>query len=161
VPRADALSPFGMKYLGGLLHHAMASTVLANPTINGYRRFRANSLAPDRVSWGTDHRGGMFRVLGGAGDLASRIENSIVGPSAHPYLYIASQLITGLDGVDNSREPGPPHTDPYTADHKMLPKTLGAALELFEREPLFTNEFGKIFVEYYVRIKRTELQRYE
>src|SRR5215813_8789823 len=100
VPRADALSPFGMKYLGGLLHHAMASTVLANPTINGYRRFRANSLAPDRVSWGTDHRGVMFRVLGGAGDLASRIENRVGEPSANPYLYIASQLITGLDGVD-------------------------------------------------------------
>src|SRR5262249_16834820 len=91
VPRADALSPFGMKYLGGLLHHAMASTVLANPTINGYRRFRANSLAPDRVSWGTDHRGVMFRVLGGAGDPASRIENRVGEPSANPYLYIASQ----------------------------------------------------------------------
>ena len=62
-----ALSPLGMNYLGGLLHHAMASTVLANPTINGYRRFRMNSLAPDRVAWGTDHRGVMLRDPGGSG----------------------------------------------------------------------------------------------
>ncbi len=156
-----ALSPLGMKYLGGLLHHAMASTVLANPTINGYRRFRMNSLAPDRVAWGTDHRGVMLRVLAAPGDMASRIENRVGEPAANPYLYIASQLITGLDGLDNKRDPGPPDTDPYTTNHTMLPKTLVAALELFEREPLFTREFGKIFVEYYGKIKRTELQRYE
>lgn len=162
VPKAGApVSPLGMRYLGGLLHHALASTVLANPTINGYRRFRANSLAPDRVSWGTDHRGVMFRVLGTPGDAASRIENRVGEPSANPYLYIASQLITGLDGVDNGYEPGPPDTDPYATEHKMLPKTLGAALELFEREPLFTTQFGKIFVDYYLKVKRTELQRYE
>ena len=43
----------------------------------------------------------------------------------------------------------------------MLPKSLFDALALFEKEPLFTKEFGKIFVDYYIRIKRTELQRYE
>ena len=45
------------------------------PTVNGYRRFRPNSLAPDRATWGYDHRGVMLRVLGGAGrsgDAASR-----------------------------------------------------------------------------------------
>lgn len=157
----EPLSPLGMNYLGGLLHHAMASTILANPTINGYRRFRINSLAPDRVAWGTDHRGVMLRVLGAPDDPASRIENRVGEPSANPYLYIASQLMTGLDGVDNKREPGPPDTDPYTSQHAMLPKTLSDALTLFEQEPLFAKELGKIFVDYYVRIKRTELQRYE
>ena len=43
----------------------------------------------------------------------------------------------------------------------MLPKTLSDALTLFEREPLFREQFGKTFVDYYVKIKRTELQRYE
>ena len=76
-------------YLGGLLRHAMPATVFANPTVNGYRRFRANSLAPDRVAWGSDHRGVMLRVLGGANDPASRIENRVGEPSANPYLYIS------------------------------------------------------------------------
>jgi glutamine synthetase len=43
----------------------------------------------------------------------------------------------------------------------MLPATLAAALTLFEQEPLFRDQFGKTFVDYYVKIKRTELQRYE
>ncbi|HEU5017095.1 MAG TPA: glutamine synthetase, partial [Pseudolabrys sp.] len=43
-----ALSPLGRIYLGGLLHHAITSTAFATPTVNGYRRFRSNSLAPDR-----------------------------------------------------------------------------------------------------------------
>jgi glutamine synthetase len=122
--------------------------------------FRVNSLAPDRVP-GLDHRGVMLRVLSGPGDPTSRIENRVGEPAANPYLYIASQLIMGLDGIDTKRDPGPPDTDPYTSQRAMLPKSLFDALTLFEKEPLFTKEFGKIFVDYYVRIKRTELQRYQ
>src|SRR5437764_8398667 len=48
-----------------------AATVFATPTVNGYRRFRPNSLAPDRVGWGFDHRGAMVRVLGGRDDPAT------------------------------------------------------------------------------------------
>jgi glutamine synthetase len=39
----EVLSPLGNQYLGGLLHHALASTVLANPTVNAYRRFRISA----------------------------------------------------------------------------------------------------------------------
>jgi glutamine synthetase len=82
-------------------------------------------------------------------------------PSANPYLYIASQIVTGLDGVDQNRDPGTPETDPYTSQRPMLPVTLSDAVALFEQEPLFRDQFGKTFVDYYTRIKRTELQRYE
>ena len=157
----EVLSPVGKNYLGGLLKYALPSTLLSNPTVNAYRRFRINSLAPDRVAWGFDHRGVMLRVLGGAGDKTTRIENRVGEPSANPYLYIASQIIAGLDGIDNKVDPGPADTDPYTSQHPMLPKTLSDALTLFEREPLFREQFGKTFVDYYVKIKRTELQRYE
>ena len=136
--KGDALSLLGMNYLGGLLRHAPAGTLLCNPTVNAYRRFRANSLAPDRVAWGTDHRGVMLRVLAGVNDPASRIENRVGEPSANPYLYIASQLIAGLNGVDNKFDPGPPDTDPYTTQHTMLPRSLSEALpNSSERTALF------------------------
>ena len=64
--RGEALSPFGRAYLAGLLEHARASTVFTTPTINGYKRYRSYSLAPDRAIWGRDNRGVMIRVLGGA-----------------------------------------------------------------------------------------------
>ena len=62
IKTGEPLSTLGKAYLGGLLAHGAAATVFANPTVNAYRRFRANSLAPDRLTWGTDHRGVMLRV---------------------------------------------------------------------------------------------------
>ncbi|MBN8990040.1 MAG: glutamine synthetase [Rhizobiales bacterium] len=158
---ADAcLSPVGRAYVGGVLHHGLAATIFANPTVNAYRRFRANSLAPDRLAWGTDHRGVMLRVLGEVGDPASRIENRIGEPAANPYLYIASQIITGLDGIDCARDPGPPDTDPYNAERAKLPKSLLAALHALEGEPLFRREMGDLFVDYYLAFKRVEAGRF-
>jgi glutamine synthetase len=156
----ESLSSLGKAYLGGLLHHALSATVFANPTVNGYRRFRANSLAPDRLAWGTDHRGVMLRVLGEVGDPATRIENRIGEPSANPYLYIASQIVTGLDGVENSLDPGAPDSDPYSADRTKLPTSLLAALEKLEQAPLFHSEMGDLFVNYYLALKRKEAGRF-
>jgi len=156
----EPLSKLGKAYLGGLLNHAVSAVVFANPTINAYRRFRANSLAPDRLAWGTDHRGVMLRVLGEVGDQASRIENRLGEPSANPYLYMASQIITGLDGIDNSLDPGAPDTDPYSADRTKLPKSLPLALDSLEHSLLFYREMGDLFVNYYLALKRKESDRF-
>ena len=160
--KGDHLSTLGKHYLGGLMKNALAATIFANPTVNAYRRFRQNSLAPDRIAWGSDHRGTMLRVLSrGVADPASRIENRIGEPSANPYLYVASQVISGLDGIDHKRDPGPPDTDPYATQHPMLPGSLGAALHLMEESTLFARQIGMTFRDYYLRLKRTELGRYE
>src|SRR6195952_1193458 len=62
--KGDTLSGFGRAYLAGLLDHARASAVFTTPTINGYKRYRSYSLAPDRAIWGRDNRGVVIRVLG-------------------------------------------------------------------------------------------------
>ncbi|MBN9164295.1 MAG: hypothetical protein J0I07_25250, partial [Myxococcales bacterium] len=67
----EPLSPLGKHYLAGLLDHARAATVFTTPTINGYKRYRSYSLAPDRAIWGRDNRGVMLRVLGGPNDPAT------------------------------------------------------------------------------------------
>src|SRR5262249_5033261 len=122
------LSALGRNYLAGLLAHARASTVFATPTINGYKRYRSYSLAPDRAIWGRDNRGVMIRVLGGANDPATRLENRIGEPAANPYLYMASQILSGLDGVDRKLDPGPSADTPYEASAEPLPKSLREAL---------------------------------
>src|SRR5256886_4187231 len=158
--RKDLLSPTGQSYLAGLLEHAAASTVFATPTVNGYRRFRPNSLAPDRASWGFDHRGAMVRVLGGKGDPATRLENRVGEPAANPYLYVASQIVAGLDGIERKLEPGPRDDEPYDADRPLLPARLGQALEALEGSTLYRRQFGEVFVDYYLKLKRNELGRY-
>ena len=82
-------------------------------------------------------------------------------PSANPYLYIASQLIAGLNGIESKLDPGPPDTNPYDTEHTMLPRSLSDALQLFEKDPLFCSALGRVFVDYYTRLKRTELERFE
>src|SRR5207253_8091257 len=92
VSDKEDLSETGKQYLAGLLAHARASSALSTPTINGYKRYRPYSLAPDRVVWGKENRGAMLRVVGGPGDPGTRIENRIGEPAANPYLYFASQI---------------------------------------------------------------------
>jgi glutamine synthetase len=162
MPEGDGehLSPLGEAYLAGLLEHAVAATVFATPTVNGYRRFRPNSLAPDRATWAYDHRGVMVRVLGGVGDPATRLENRIGEPAANPYLYIASQIAAGLAGIDGKMALPPADDAPYTAERQMLPTDLMQALDAMEAEPLFRRDFGDVFVDYYLKLKRTEANRY-
>ena len=126
MPETDGevLTPFGRNYLAGLLEHARASAVFTTPTINGYKRYRSYSLAPDRAIWGRDNRGVMIRVLGGPNDPATRLENRIGEPAANPYLYMASQILSGLDGVDRGLDPGPSADTPYETQATLLPKSL-------------------------------------
>jgi glutamine synthetase len=154
------LSREGEAWLGGLLEHAVASSVFATPTVNGYRRYRPNSLAPDRAGWGYDHRGAMVRVLGGNGDPATRLENRLGEPAANPYLYIASQIICGMDGIERNLQPGPRDDEPYAAQRALLPTSLGQALEALEGSALYRRQLGEVFVSYFLRLKRSELNRF-
>jgi glutamine synthetase len=154
------LSQTGRHWLGGLLTHARGASLFTTPTINGYRRYRAYSLAPDRAIWGKDNRGVMLRAIGAADDPATRIENRVGEPTANPYIYMASQILAGLDGLDAGRDPGEPADTPYESDAPLLPKTMEEALAVLEADTFFAKGFGQSFVDYLIRIKRAELARF-
>jgi glutamine synthetase len=154
------LSPLGMQYLAGLKAHACGAAVLASPTVNGYRRYRPFSLAPDRATWGRDNRAAMLRVLGGPGQSASRIENRVGEPTANPYLYMASQLFAGLDGIENRLDPGPSADVPYETPAEMLPRSLSEALQAFREDACLTERLGQPFVDYLCHLKEAELARF-
>jgi glutamine synthetase len=156
----EKLSPLGLSYLAGLLRYAQPATVFSTPTVNGYRRFKPNSLAPDRAAWAYDNRGAMLRVLGGPDDPATRMENRIGDPSANPYLYILSQIMAGHAGIQAKLDPPPANDEPYAAERPMLPKNLPDALDALEKEPLFRSELGDTFINYFVKLKRSEFNRY-
>jgi glutamine synthetase len=157
----EVLSPLGRNYLAGLLAHARASTVFTTPTINGYKRYRSYSLAPDRAIWGRDNRGVMIRVLGAANDPATRLENRIGEPAANPYLYLASQILSGLDGVDRKLDPPASADTPYETRADLLPKSLREAVFALSDDPFFRERLGKEFVDYYVHIKNAEIERFQ
>lgn len=164
APGADGrpLSALGLNYVAGLLAHASASAAFATPTINGYRRYKPYQLAPDRIVWGEDNRGAMIRVVGAPGNAASyRLENRIGEPAANPYLYMASQILAGLDGIEQKLDPGPAADAPYEAEAPGLPRSLGEALLALRGDKCFRAGFGKPFVEdYFIRIKEAEIARF-
>jgi glutamine synthetase len=157
----DGLSAIGLHYLGGLLAHAQAAAPFTTPTVNGYKRYRPYSLAPDRAIWARDNRGVMVRVLGQPGDPATHLENRIGEPAANPYLYMASQIYAGLDGIVQRRDPGPSADTPYEAKAPLLPKDLGRALAALRASEVFGKAFGPGFIDYYARIKEAELGRFK
>jgi glutamine synthetase len=154
------LSPTGMHFIGGLLAHAAEACVFTTPTINGYKRYQPYSLAPDRAIWGRDNRGVMLRVLGAANDPGSRVENRIGDPAANPYLYLASQMIAGLDGIKNATDPGPSADVPYETQAAALPKSLIDAVAALRESALYRAAFGDAFVDYILHIKEAEIARF-
>jgi len=157
---SDVLSATGRHFLAGLLAHARAGAVFTTPTINGYKRYKPYSLAPDRAIWARDNRGVMMRVIGQPGDPATHLENRVGEPAANPYLYMASQIYAGLDGLAGKRDPGPSADTPYETDAAPLPGDLGEALEALRADDCFRAGFGAAFVEYYAHIKDAELARF-
>jgi glutamine synthetase len=158
---AEPLSRIGRSFLAGLLSHARAAAAFTTPTINGYKRYRAYSLAPDRAIWGCDNRGVMVRVLGGSGDPATRLENRVGEPAANPYLYMAAQIFTGLDGMERMLDPGPSADTPYEAQALLLPRSLEEALRALRNDNCLADGFGRSFIDYYLRIKDAEVARYQ
>lgn len=154
------LSDLGRAFLGGILAHAPAATVLTTPTINGYKRFQPFSLAPERVVWGGDNRGALARVIGGPGDPATRIENRAGEPAANPYLYLASQVASGLDGIERGLDPGAPTTEPYNDLADRLPRHLLEALDALAADVPFRQRIGDVFMDHLMATKRSELDRY-
>jgi glutamine synthetase len=156
----EDLSELGKQYLAGLLAHARAACAFSTPTINGYKRYRPYSLAPDRLIWAKENRGALLRVIGAPRSSATRIENRIGEPAANPYLYFASQIHCGLDGIATHATLPAAADTPYEANAELLPRTLTEALEALRGDAVLRTGIGEKFVDYYVRLKEAEVARY-
>jgi glutamine synthetase len=157
----ELLSEVGRHFVGGLLQHAAAQCVFSTPTINGYKRFRPDSFAPDRITWALENRGAYIRVCSnGPGDEAAHIENRAGEPAANPYFYMTSQLIAGIDGIRHKTDPGPLDEEPYLGDKPLLPRSLMDALAALKDSTLFREALGEPFIDFLSAVKESEINAY-
>ncbi|HUY61823.1 MAG TPA: glutamine synthetase family protein [Candidatus Dormibacteraeota bacterium] len=155
------LSEVGRQFAAGILEHAIPMTVFSTPTINGFKRFRPYSFAPDRVNWALENRGSMLRVQGQPGDAGAHLENRLGEPAANPYLYMAANIAAGLDGIRQRRTPPPMvEANPYQEAAPPLPTTLWAAVDALEKDHFFREAMGAGIVDYLVMMKRAEVARF-
>ena len=135
--------------------------MFTTPTLNGYRRRTPFSLAPDRSTWGLDNRAAMLRVQGGPGDRSTHVENRVGEPAANPYLYLASQLVAGMDGLARELDPGAPEVEPTRPSTARCcrPRSWTRSRRS-TRSALYRGAFGDGFVDWLLGIKRFEIDRF-
>ncbi|MGH7642314.1 MAG: glutamine synthetase family protein [Candidatus Dormibacteria bacterium] len=156
-----ALSVTGRQFAAGILEHAVPMTVFSTPTVNGFKRFKPYSFAPNRVNWALENRGSMLRIQGQPGDQGSHLENRLGEPAANPYLYMAANIAAGLDGIRRQLNPPPMvQADPYSEAAPALPASLGEAVEALAKDQFFRQALGPEIVDYLVMLKRFEYNRY-
>lgn len=160
MPQGDDLTETAAHWTAGLLTHAPACCLLTNPTVNSYKRFVPQQLAPNRIGWGVDNRGAMIRAITAAGDPASRLENRLPDSAANPYLAFAAQILAGLAGLKAKQNPPPAMRDPYASDAAALPGNLGAALDAFAASDMLRKALTPEVADWLLTLKRAEWDRY-
>ncbi|MFE4698298.1 glutamine synthetase family protein [Streptomyces sp. NPDC056738] len=158
---AHGLSATARHAIAGILAHAPALAALANPTVNSYKRFGPDTLAPWLIDWGLDNRSAMVRIPPERGS-GARLELRLGDASANPYLLIAGTIAAALLGVQAGEEPEAP-LEGYgydTARSALLPTNLAAALDALEADTALTDILGKDFVASFLTYKRDEVERF-
>ncbi len=158
----DGISATGRHAIGGVLRHASAMSALLNPTINSFKRFGPDTLAPWLIDWGLDNRSAMVRIPPERGP-AARMEVRLGDASSNPYLGIAAVGAAVFLGIRDKIEPPPKLEgygyDPASAD--MLPARLADALDALEADTELGDVLGRYFVDSFLTYKRNEIERFE
>lgn len=150
-------------FVGGVMHHAKASTALLAPTVNSYKRFQLDSFAPYFIGWGLDNRTVYLRVPSERGP-ATRVEVRAGCASANPYLAIATMLITGLEGIRNKIDPGQPFEgDLYRESEdnfSIVPLSLFRALHELKADQRLCEALGTKIIQNFLALKSAEINLY-
>ncbi len=157
------LSEMAKHYIGGLLKHAPAIIAFAAPTTNSYKRLVPGFEAPVNLAYSARNRSAAVRIpMFSQSPKAKRVEFRPPDPSCNPYLCFAAILMAGLDGIQNSIDPGEPlDKDIYDLPPEelknvpSLPGSLEEALKALEDDhefllkgDVFTKELIERWIEY-------------
>jgi glutamine synthetase len=157
----DGLSAIGKAAIAGILAHAPALAAVLNPTINSYKRFGPDTLAPWLIDWGMDNRSAMIRIPPERG-ASARMEVRLGDATANPYLAMAAVGAAIYLGVRDGLEPPSPLEgygyDPESAP--MLPQNLPEAIDALEKDKELSDVLGEYFVGSFVAYKRNEIERF-
>lgn len=159
--QTHGMSDMCKHFLAGQIKHAASLCYFLAPNVNSYKRFVNGSFAPTNIVWSNDNRTAGFRMCGSGKSL--RIECRIGGADLNPYLAYTALLAAGLDGIEKRLVLEPEFTgDAYaSAEVKLLPKSLHAALAELENSATLRASMGDEVIEHYLHTGRWEQFEYE
>jgi glutamine synthetase len=168
-PEAEwQLSKVALGYIGGLLKHAKGFVAVTNPLVNSYKRLVPGYEAPTNIAWSEKNRSPLVRVPDRRG-MSTRCEVRVPDPACNPYLALGVMLASGLDGVEQRIDPGPPVNKNIFAMSQRekrrlkidaLPADLSAALDMLEKDTVIKQALGAHICENFVTAKRKEWHDY-
>lgn len=156
------LSKIGQQYLAGVVAHAREMSALYLPTTNSYKRVEGPQWTGSSATWGLDNRTVAVRSIPSAGP-AARIENRVPGADGNPYLVLAANIASGLNGIEQKLVPDAPVVgNAYELKldaSKRIPVDLSRSTELFAQSAVAKDYFGENFVRHYVETREWEVQQ--
>ncbi|CAH1778004.1 unnamed protein product [Owenia fusiformis] len=141
------LSEFAQHWIGGIIHHARAITVLHASTVNCFRRL-GTPWAPTKADWGIQNRFNTLRVKN-KDENGTYFENRMSGGLGNPYLIMAANIAAGLDGVKNKMSLPQENNE----DAVLLPKTLKEGIKALEDDEVICDALGNQFVRWFKEAK--------
>ncbi len=162
------LSTTALAYIGGILKHAKALVAVTNPLVNSYKRLVPGFEAPTNIAWSEKNRSPLVRVPAKRG-MSTRCEVRMPDPGCNPYLAIAAMMASGLDGVENELNAGPPvNKNIFAMSHREkrrlkideLPGDLNQALKHLAKDKILVEALGDHIHEHFQHAKAVEWADY-
>lgn len=160
----QGLSKEAYWFIGGIIRHMKAMTVITNPLVNSYKRLVPGYEAPIYIAWSMTNRSPLIRIPVSRGS-RTRVELRCPDSAANPYLTLAVCLEAGLDGIRGRIAPPAAvvenvfemrRAQKHELGIESLPADLGEALEEFEKDEYIREVLGRHISEKYCEAKHAE-----
>ena len=100
------LSTMALQYIAGILDNGSALLALTNPSVNSYKRLVPGYEAPTKAFFSPGNRSAAIRIPTYARSASEqRIEFRTPDATCNPYFLVAGQLMAGLEGIRNNKDP--------------------------------------------------------
>lgn len=162
------LSQEAYYFIAGIMAHMKGITLIANPTVNSYKRLVVGYEAPVYIGWSGGWRMPLIRIPASRGQNA-RVELRSPDPVANPYLLLAACLAAGLEGIrQKMKVPQEMEKDDCVMDREeaekkgmeCLPGNLQQAISEFEKDTFLQKVLGEHISSKYVKHKKAEWDSY-
>lgn len=169
------LSDVALFYIAGILDNGSALVALTNPSVNSYKRLVPGYEAPTKAFFSPGNRSAAIRIPTYARSATEqRIEFRTPDATCNPYFLIAGQLMAGIEGIRNRKDPrtlglGPVEENIFTwspeklATLRSLPTQLEEALVALEQNHAFLTAgsvFSEDFIHAWVSARRKDVERF-
>ncbi len=148
------LSTCAWDFVERILNNSTDICLLANSSVNAYRRLDPNYEAPNQIKASATNRAAMIRVPLG-NERSARIEFRSCAPDSNPYMLFYALLRTGLEGP----LPDPAEAEGKRARTRFLPDNIYDAIRLFKGSRFASDILGEEIHSKFIDLKQAAADR--